>query len=424
MSELQYPILTKINEIRRMDRRSFLGFFQSCLIAPAVLEQVGQEGNDRKYWRNLRKHYPIAASRMMNLNNGSVGTVCLPVEEKWFENIKKMNRQAPYEFEKHVGQRFVEKSLQSISKMIDCDQECLVLNRNATEGLTNIIEGVKLKKGSNVVAASFDYPYSINALKHKCKRERLEFRSLDITLPMSDDEILNAYSTKIDEKTSFVLITAVTHREGALLPVKKLVNLCKENGAYSCVDAAQLIGQFSHSVKHYDCDFYAASLHKWVSAPIGTGIMYVKKEKLKDVRGVFASYEKDENSYVKYKHLGTRNFASEASVYSALLWHDAIGTDRKLKRLQYLQKYWQEKLDESGPFKILENEHANGLAALYSDGQSVVQLKKHLARNNIHTKVVKQLSNNRNLLRISPNVYHNEKDLDKFVDAIKDYKLK
>jgi len=402
-----------------MDRRLFLEYFSASIIAPSLL--IGQDyvEDSEKYWKNISKMYPDSKSKVLNLNCGSAGMVPYPVEKVLLQNIKKMHRMPPYQFDLK-SKLVIEESLIKLGKLIDVNPSNLVLNRNTTEGLSTIIRGIQLPKKSNIVVAEFDYPYALNAVEHKAEKDGLNIKTVKLELPASEIQILEAYKEQIDEQTSLVLLTAITHREGQLLPIQNLVRLAQESNAKTLVDAAHAIGQIPHSLKEWDCDFYCTSLHKWLSAPHGNGLMFIKEEEIKNVAGVSASYQKEADDIMKFQHLGTRNFALEASVLSAINFHNAIGTQRKFDRLQSLTKYWTEEVGKIDGVEVTNKEIHTAVSSFQTRDLPGLNVLDFLKQKGIIVKTVRSPSMKRSAFRVSPNIYHDFNDLDKFISTLKE----
>ena len=216
-----------------------------------------------------------------------------------------------------------------------------------------MIFGLQLKPGDEVVAAKQDYPNMINAYKQREIREGIKMVWINLELP-SDDEnyIVSQYVNAFTSKTRVVHITHIINWNGQILPVKKIAAEAHKRGIEVVVDGAHSFAHFEFKVPDLDADYFATSLHKWLFAPIGTGMLYVKKNKIKNIYPLFAMGEPLKDDIRKFEALGTRPMYIEQAIGKAMEFHDMIGSERKEKRLHYLKNYWFEKVKDIPKVKL------------------------------------------------------------------------
>jgi selenocysteine lyase/cysteine desulfurase len=222
------------------------------------------------------------------------------------------------------------------------DEICI--NRNSTEGLNTIIFGLNLKAGDEVVLSKYDYPNMMNAWKQREKREGIKLKWIDIPQPTENDEtIVELYKNAITAKTKIVHITHLINWSGNIVPVKKIADMAHAKGCEVIVDAAHSFGHTDYKIEDTGADYFATSLHKWLCAPFGSGLLYIKKDKIKNVWALLSAPEPDGTDIRKFENLGTRNMAAEMAIGAAVDFHNVIGAKRKEERLRYLKNYLAEK---------------------------------------------------------------------------------
>lgn len=401
-----------------MERRSFIEMFVAGSIGFAGMPKNSLQTMAETDWNEIRSQYPDSNSKLLNLNNGSAGMMSLPVESQLLKFISQMNRNPPYE-KSIYWEKLYNKSKTILAEMIDASEGELALVRNTTEALRFILTGYRIPENHNVVCAFHDYTHTVDALDKLSKERNFRIRKVDIKMPAEESEIIEAYRELITGNTELVLITAMTHREGQIMPVKAIAKMAKAKGAKVLVDAAHAMGQYEHSVKDWDCDFYCTSLHKWLGGPLGTGLLYIKKELINEVKGSYTLTEKYKDSMTKFEAVGTKSFALYAAVLSALRYHQTIGTKNKHKRLMELTDYWTDAIKKIPMAKSIVPNKYGAVANFHYPGPST-KILSFFKSKDIHFKKVRALNSNRTTYRVSPNIYHSNEDLDRFVEAFQE----
>ena len=239
-------------------------------------------------------------------------------------------------------------------RLSGCDPEEVAINRNSSEGLETVIFGLQLKAGDEVVAAKQDYPNMVNAYKQREMRDGIKMVWINLELPSEDENYLvQQYVKAFTPKTKVVHITHIINWNGQILPVKKIAQEAHKRGIEVIVDGAHSFAHFDFKITDLDCDYFASSLHKWLYAPIGSGMMYVRKDKIKNIYPLFATSDDPlKDDIRKFENLGTRPFFIEQAIGKALEFHEMIGSERKEKRLHYLKNYWMEKVKDIPKVKL------------------------------------------------------------------------
>jgi len=312
----------------------------------------------------------------------------------------------------------------NLAKMAGCSADEIAINRNSSEGLETVIFGLPLKQGDEVVVAKQDYPNVVNAWKQRELRDGIKINWVNLELPTEDKSYLvKQYINAFTPKTKAVNITHIINWNGQIIPVKEIAQEAHKRNIDVLVDGAHSFAHFDFRIPDLDADYFATSLHKWLYAPIGSGMLYVKKEKIKNLYPMFAGDNPLKDDIRKFENLGTRPFYIEQAIGKALEFHDMIGSERKEKRLHYLKNYWMDKVKDIPNVKIHTSLHpkwgcAIGLVSI--DGKKPSELDNFLFSNyKIHTTSIEW--ENIKGVRITPNVYTTTKNLDVLVNGIANF---
>lgn len=382
-------------------------------LEPAIAAQ------DEDFWNFIREQYTVSPN-VTNLNNGGVSPQPKPVQDAHIRFYQYCN-EAPSYYMWRILDQGREPLRAKLAELAGCSPEELAINRNTTEGLNTIIFGLNLKAGDEVVLTKYDYPNMMNAWKQREKRDGIKLVWIDLELPMESDEaFLKKYEAAITPKTKLVHITHMINWTGQVQPARKIADLAHSKGCEVLVDASHSFVHVDHKISDLNCDYYATSLHKWLCAPFGTGFMYIKKEKIKDVWALLSAPEPDGADIRKFESLGTRSFAAEMAIGNALDFHYLLGAKRKEERLRYLKNYWCEKALKVPKFKLytsLKPEYSCAIATFGIEGWKPADIDSKLFElKKIHCTTV----NHENVhgVRITPHVYTSLHDLDRLVEAI------
>jgi selenocysteine lyase/cysteine desulfurase len=424
-----------------LDRRNFLkgGFAAAGLLALTPLmgtaynrkaEELLQRFNnlppseaasDEEFWNWVQQQY-TATGNIINFNNGGVNPQPKVVQEA-FERYNRLCNEAPSHYMWHILDQGREPLRRELADLAGCSAEEVAIDRNSTEALETIIFGLPLNSGDEVVLAKQDYPNMINAWKQREKREGIKLVWIDLELPSDDEEkIVRTFANVFTTNTKIVQVTHMINWVGQILPAKKIAAAAHEKGIEVLLDAAQTFAHIDFKIPETDCDYCGTSLHKWLGAPFGTGLLYIRKEKINRIWPLLAHAEPLGDNIRKFEALGTRSFPAEHAIGTAIKFHDLIGSKRKEERLRYLKNYWVEKVLDLPKVKIhtpMKPHHSCGIALFSIEGKTPAEISGSLfTKYGIHT--VSIVWDNISGVRISPNVYHTTRELDVFVKAVKE----
>lgn len=374
---------------------------------------------DEDFWYFIQQSYTIS-SNFINLNNGGVAPAPKPVADA-MKRYYDISNEGPSYYMWRVIDQGREPLRKNLAELAGCDKEELALHRNASEALETVIFGIDLKSGDEVVLAKQDYPNMIGAWKQREKREGIKLVWINLDLPSEDDQYLvSQYINAFTTKTKVVQITHMINWIGQKLPVRKIADAARKRGIEVLVDGAHTFAQFEFKLRDLNCDYFGTSLHKWLGAPIGTGFLYVRKEKIKTIWPLFGAGEKEEDNIRKFEHLGTRPFFIEEAVDKAIDFYEMIGASRKEERLLYLKNYWMNKVKDIPKVKLhtsFKPEFGCAIGMVSVDGKTPAELDTFLWDNyKIHTVGINW--ENIHGVRITPNVYTSLKNLDRLVEGI------
>jgi selenocysteine lyase/cysteine desulfurase len=381
-----------------------------------------QLAGDEEFWIRVRQSF-TASPKLINLNNGGVSPAPKIVQDAMKGNFDICN-EAPSYYMWRVLDQGREPLRKQLAALAGCPSEEIAIHRNTSEALQTVVQGISLKTGDEIVLCRQDYPNTINAWKQRALKDGVKLVWIDLELPSEDNEYLaGQYIRAFTPKTKLVQITHVINWNGQILPVRQIADAAHRQGIDVMVDGAHSFAQFQFSIPELGCDYFGTSLHKWLTACIGSGMLYVKKEKIRDCYPLFAAPDPTLDDIRKFEHLGTRPIFIEQAIGAAIEFHNGIGAARKEERLFYLKNYWMNQLTGLPDIKLhtsLKPGFACAIGMVSIDGKTAFQLERFLLNKyKIHAVAIDW--ENIHGLRVTPNVYTSTKDLDLLVKGITEF---
>ncbi len=417
-----------------MHRRRFLGSslpvfaaFQSdsVLRAQAAAGQVSGRpadsiASDEDFWLNIRHAFTVDRN-IINLNNGGVSPSPKIVQETE-RRYSEISNMGPAHFMWRILGPEIETVRRRLAGTFGCDAEEIAITRNASEALEIVQLGMNLKAGDEVVTTNQDYPRMITTWQQRERRDGIVLKQVTFPVPPpSMDDLADRIERAITPRTRVIHICHITNRTGQIFPVKKISQMARSRGIEVVVDGAHAFAHFPFKRDDLDCDYYGTSLHKWVLAPIGTGFLYVRREKIKNIWPMMAAPPSMDDNIRKFEEIGTHPAALRNSITEALTFHDSIGGERKAARFRYLRKRWSNRLRELPGVRILNSEDPEqscGIGFISIDGFEPGKLSEHLW-DKYHIMTVPIITGNEYQgLRITPNVYTTLEEIDTFTEAM------
>ncbi len=374
---------------------------------------------DEDYWSIIQQSYTTSPA-LINLNNGGVSPSPRIVQEA-VERFNKMTNEGPSYYMWRILDQGREPLRYKLAELAGADPEEIAINRNATEALNTVIFGLNLKAGDEVIGTKQDYPNMINAWRQRAEREGIVYKQINFQFPIeNDEEIVAGFEKAITPKTKIIHITHIINWIGQILPVKKITAMAKKHGIETIVDGAHSFGLLDYKIPALGCDYYGTSLHKFLSAPIGSGMLWIKKENIEKIWPLVCNDKPKSADIRKFETIGTRSFPIEQGIGEAVNFQNGIGSKRKEERIRYLKNYWASRVQNIPKVKIhtsFKDEYACAICGVSIDGMTPGELDGALFNNyKIHTVGI--VWENISCVRITPHVYTRIQDLDKLVMAI------
>ncbi len=417
-----------------MDKRTFIKRFSllglGTLSSTSLLANLIDEHSDlsfkelaadESFWSKVRSHYKLNPD-YINLENGYY---CMMPEETLSEYIEYV-RLINFEASRYMRVLMKENNAiirKRLADMAGCNKDELIITRNTTESLDLVIGGLDWKKGDEAIMALQDYGAMLNMFRLMEERHGIINKKISIpNHPKSDDFIVELYRRKITERTKLIMVSHVVNINGQVMPVRKICDMAHEMGVEVMVDGAHSFAHLNFKLEDLNCDYFGTSLHKWLSAPLGCGFLYVKKDKVKKLWPLFAEDVKPKDDIDRLSHTGTTPVHVQLGIANAIDYHNVIGSERKEERLKYLKQYWTNELRETKNVIIntpYELERSCGIANVGINGLKPKTLANILFEQySIWTVAIERPGVYG--CRITPNLYTTTEELDKFVAAIQE----
>jgi selenocysteine lyase/cysteine desulfurase len=416
-----------------MDKRSFLkglalvgigSSFKSdslqSLIKSIENKSAKELATDEEFWSAIRSHYQLKPE-YINLENGYYNILPQPILEKFIEHVREVNYQGSY-YMRTVQFDNKKSMVTKLANIAGCSADELILTRNTTESLDMIIGGFPWQAGDEAIMAEQDYGSMLEMFKQSAKRFGIVNKVLSIpNHPQSDDEIVQMYANAITSKTKLLMIPQMVNITGQILPVQKICDMAHSKGVEVMVDGAHAFAHIQFNIPDLHCDYYGASLHKWLSVPLGSGILYVRKEKVKKIWPLLAENDTLE-SIGRLNHIGTHPVHTDLAISDSIDYYLKLGAEKKEARLRYLQQYWTTKVRGVGKIVVntpVQPERSCAIANVGIEGMKPGLLAETLLKKyQIYTVAIDGA--NVHGCRITPNVFTLTKELDVLIKALKE----
>lgn len=417
-----------------MDRRRFISSAaavaaafrsDSTALAQKAAKSVGGRpadvvARDEDFWFNIREAFTVDRT-MINLNNGGVSPaprIVMDTEIRYLE-MENMN---PTYYMWRILDPGLETCRRRLARTFGCDPEEIAITRNASEALEIVQFGLDLKAGDEVITTNQDYPRMITSWQQRERRDGIVLKQLKFPVPPPSLEFLaKLIEDAITPRTKVIHVCHITNRTGQIFPVKKICRMGRERGIEVIIDGAHAFTQFPFQQQDLDCDYYGTSLHKWLLAPIGTGMLYVKKSKIPKIWPMMGADEPLKNDIRKFEQIGTHPASQRNAIAEALNFHESIGAERKAERFRYLRRRWSDEVRKLPGVKILNSddpEQSCGIGFVSVEGIEASKLVNHLwSKYRIWTTSFNSPGEYQGL-RITPNVYSTIEEIDTFTEAM------
>ncbi len=407
----------------RTHRREFLRNAVSLALAAAQsIEGATPEEAARNegYWRQIRQAFTLDPN-IINLNAGTISPAPRHVQETMYRYMELASLQPAYYSDELLIPQ-VERVRRRLAQTLGCDPEEIAITRNATEALQTVQLGLSLKAGDEVLTTTQDYPSVLNAWKQREARDGVVLKQISFaTPPPSPGHLVRAFEAAIGPRTRVITFCQVTYTTGQIFPVKEICAMARSRGIRTIVDGAHAFAQFPFRYSDLGSDFFGSSLHKWLMAPAGTGMLFVRRELIPEVWPLNPPAPGARDNIRKFEASGVGPFAIRSSITDAIDFHESVGVERKAARLRYLRQYWSKRVSPIPGVKLL---HADdplmscGLGALKLDRVDSNALTAYLIqKHKIHVRA-RYVPGEFDCIRVTPNIYSTIEELDTFGDAM------
>jgi selenocysteine lyase/cysteine desulfurase len=391
-------------------------FAEVAAVSPAALAQ------DEPFWQSIRKQYGVTHD-FIQLENGYYSITAQPVLDAFVQHVRDVNATSSF----YMRTRQVDDKLAvrgELARLLGCSDGEVIITRNTTESLDTVVSGFDWKAGDEAVMAEQDYGSMLDMFKLQERRRGIVNRIVSVPMhPKSDDEIVAVYENALTPKTQLLMVCHMINITGQILPVRKIVEMAHRRGVQVMVDGAHTFGQLDFRIGDLGgCDYFGSSLHKWLGAPLGSGILYVRRDRVAPLWQMFGDATFAADDIRRLNHTGTHPAATDLAIRDAITFHDAIGSARKAARLRHLQRYWTDKV--RGTRRIVLNtpeatERSCAIANVGVDGVSPAELAKVLFdKYRVFTVAIDGAGVHG--VRVTPQVFTTTAELDAFVKALRE----
>jgi len=389
-------------------------------------QSPAESARDELYWGQIQQAFALDRT-MINLNTGhhcSQPTVVLDAVKRYLD----MENLLPVYYAGLIGRNF-ETVRRGLAAEFGCDPDELAMTRNASESLQIVQNGLDLVAGDEVITTEQDYPRMLTTWDQRMRRDKIKVTRLQFPVPATADVLYDLFEKAITPRTKVLHFCHITNLTGQLFPVQRISRMARARGITTIVDGAHAGAQFPFKLHELECDAYGVSLHKWLLAPFGTGILFVRRDRIKDFWPLQAAPTTSDADIRKFEEIGTAPAAPKAAIADALAFHQAIGAERKAARLYYLTMRWADRLRAQPRIRMyssLKPGETWGLATVGIEGVEASKIASFLSDS--HRIVVAALAQGPlpgqqfawQGIRVTPNIYTTLKDVDTFAGAMEE----
>ena len=378
------------------------------------------KNKDEDYWKKVAGMYHQNV-KFINLESGYFSPSPESVKDYWVNFVNEINESPSYYMRTRQNE-MREKVREKLANYAGVAKDELVLTRNTTESMNIIIQGIKLEEGDEILRTNLEYPNIIQALDMRERRFGTKVRIVDVPIhPISQDEIVEKVIGAVNKKTKVILISHMVFLNGQVFPVKEVCKKAREMGIETIVDGAHSFSHVDMDVSEIGCDYYASSLHKWLGAPLGNGLLYVKKGNAERLWPLYGDTAYEDDNIMKLEHLGTRPCSDQNGIIPAVDFNLEIGKEEKSKRLKFLQMRWAKELKDHKNIILntpLGEGQSFGIANVGVKSLQPSELADKLFDE--HDIFTVPIDDDRGIrgIRVSPNLYSTTEDIDKFIEAM------
>jgi isopenicillin-N epimerase len=375
--------------------------------------------DDEAFWFQVQRAFTVDRT-LVNLNNGGVSPAPGLVQDA-MKRHQDFSNLAPTYTMWQILEPQREGVRDRVARQWGVDAQEIAFTRNASESLQILQFGHDLQPGDEVLTTTQDYGRMITTFKQRERREGIVLKQIQIPVPAEDPaEVVRLFEEAITPRTRLLLACHMINLTGQILPVSELTAMARRHGIPLIIDGAHALAHFDFDIGELDVDNYTTSLHKWLFAPHGTGLLYVRRDKIADIWPLMAAPESRDDDIRKFEEIGTHPEAPYLSIGEALSFHQGLGPARKEARMVYLRDYWANSLLENDNVRLHTSQKpgfACGIANVEIEGVAPNDLRDYLWDEHQIITVSINHAEFRGI-RVSPSVYTTLPELDRFVEIM------
>ena len=380
--------------------------------------------NEDELWKTVRSHYTLK-EEYINLESGYYNIIPNPILEHFINHVKHVNIEGSFYMRKDLNKN-KDRVTSELANIVGSSPDQIAITRNATESLDLVISGFPWKKGDEAIYAKQDYGTMKEMFEQISNRYGVVNKVISVpNHPKNDEEIVSLYESQITSKTKLIMVCHMINITGQILPIKKICEMAHNYGVEVMVDGAHCVGHFDFSIDDFNCDYYGSSLHKWLATPLGAGLLYVNKNKTHKIWPLLANGNTNKSDIKRLNHIGTHPVHTDLAISNSIDYLKWIGMERKEKRMRFLQRYWSDKLRNVKNVIVntpLDIDRSCGIGNVGLTNMSPSKMEDLLFEKYKIFTVAIDYANVKGC-RISPNIFTTTKELDSFVDAVKELSL-
>jgi len=398
------------------------GAFARALEVAGAAEYVGLApdvvARDESFWLAIQRAFPVDRS-IINLNHGGVSPVLGAALEAQKRYLDYENGAPPYTMWRILEPQ-KENVRKGLARIFGSDPEEIAITRNASESLETCQLGIDLEPGDQVLTTNQDYPRMMNTWKQLVRRRGVEIKQCSIPVPAEDEaEIVRRFEEQVTPKTRVILMSHMINLTGQIMPVRGVSRMARQKGIQLIVDGAHTFAHFPFKQEDLECDYFGTSLHKWLFAPHGTGLLYVRRDRIEKLWPLMPGSAEQDKDIRKFEEIGTHPAATFLAISESILFHEGIGAERKAARLRYLKSYWADRLSKHDRVRLnmsMDPRFSCGLGNFRIEGIDSSELGNALWRDKILTTTIKHEEFEG--VRVTPSLSTTLPELDRFCEAV------
>ena len=418
-----------------MDKRRFIKSLGALSFSPLIFANELTDfkpisktlqfiNNEDKLWKTVRSHYTLK-EEYINLESGYYNIIPNPILEHFINHVKHVNIEGSFYMRKDLNKN-KDRVTNELANLVGSSPNQIAITRNATESLDLVISGFPWKNGDEAIYAKQDYGTMKEMFEQISNRYGVVNKVISVpNHPKNDEEIVSLYESQITSKTKLIMVCHMINITGQILPIKKICEMAHNYGVEVMVDGAHCVGHFDFSIDDFNCDYYGSSLHKWLATPLGAGLLYVNKNKTHKIWPLLANGNTNKSDIKRLNHIGTHPVHTDLAISNSIDYLKWIGMERKEKRMRFLQRYWSDKLRNVKNVIVntpLDINRSCGIGNVGLTNISPSKMEDLLFQKYKIFTVAIDYANVKGC-RISPNIFTTTKELDIFVEAVKELSL-